>query len=94
MSEAVDVANERHLKPWADLLSEFSISNSPLSPFIHQELLEHNHLFVNGEAIEGVGFTYEHPEVTPELLREQIEVAIAQGIFPPVLGGEQEESKN
>ena len=94
MSDAVDVANERHLKPWSELLAEHNISNSPLSPFIHQELLENNNFFINGDAIESTGFTYSVPQMTEETLREQIEVAIRQGIFPPVIELNEEESKS
>ena len=58
MDSVVDGANSNHLAPWLGMLKEHGIRNTPLSPFLHKQLLQHNHLFVDGGAIEAAGFKY------------------------------------
>jgi len=68
--------NDKHLKPWSELCKAASIVNTPLTPYLDQELLYNNSLSVDGSSIEEqLGFKYEHPEVTEALLREQGPVA-------------------
>jgi len=87
MDTVVKEANEQHMAPWLGLLKQHAIKNTPLSPFLHKQLLMHNHLFVDGTGIEAAGFKYAVPEMTEETLREAVQLLIAQGIFPPVLAG-------
>merc|ERR1711991_1159638 len=74
--------NEKHLKPWSDLCRAAGIDNTPLTPYLDQELLYNNHLAVDGSKIESTGFTYDHPEINEELVREQIAYFTSQNIFP------------
>jgi hypothetical protein len=46
LETAVETANDKHLAPWMELLREHSIEHTPLSPFIHIELLRQNHLSI------------------------------------------------
>ncbi len=46
LESAVEAANDKHLSPWLELLKQFSIEHTPLSPFIHIELLRQNHLSI------------------------------------------------
>ncbi|CAK4074816.1 unnamed protein product [Aphanomyces euteiches] len=85
LDDVVDNANEKHLKPWSDLCQAHGVKNTPLTPYIDRELLCHNHLYVNGSKIESTGFEYTFPNVRVDDLREIIQDAIDQGIFPPVL---------
>jgi hypothetical protein len=85
LDAVVDAANENHLSPWLMMLKKHGIANTPLSPYLHKSLLAHNHLSVDGSAIEAIGFKYAVPELTAEGLREPVLQAIAQKIFPPVL---------
>ena len=90
MDTVVNDANATHLAPWLALLKEMGISKTPLSPFLHKQLLQQNHLCIDGSAIEAAGFKYAVPEFTEEGLRDSIAQAIAQGIFPvsaPCTGG-------
>lgn len=82
MDTVVNEANEQHLAPWLGLLKQHGIKNTPLSPFLHKQLLQHHHLFVDGSAIEAAGFKYAMPELTDEGLREVVQQHIVQGIFP------------
>jgi hypothetical protein len=42
---------------------EHGITNTPLTPYIDKELLQHNHLYADGSKIEATGFQYEYPTV-------------------------------
>ena len=85
LDAVVDVTNENHLGQWLFLLKRHAIKNTPLSPFLHKQLIAHNHLAVDGSAIEGAGFKYAVAEPTLDLVRDPIAQHIAQGLFPPVL---------
>ncbi|KAK5577897.1 hypothetical protein RB653_002845 [Dictyostelium firmibasis] len=74
--------NDKHLKPWSDLCKEKGITNTPLTPYIDQELLSNTHLSVDGSAIEAAGFKYDYPELTEALIRDQIDYFISQNLFP------------
>jgi len=82
MRSITEEINEKHLKPWSDLCKNESINNTPLTPYLDQELLYNTPLSVDGSKIEGTGFTYDHPKVTEQLLREQVNYYIGQGLFP------------
>mmetsp|Transcript_29876 Transcript_29876/g.59413 ORF Transcript_29876/g.59413 Transcript_29876/m.59413 type:complete len:394 (+) Transcript_29876:270-1451(+) len=87
MDGVVEVANDKHLQPWGKLCAENNV-DTVLSPFIHRELLENNHVHVDGSAISReTGFAYRHTELTSEPLREMVLDAIQNGIFPNVLDG-------
>ena len=86
LDSVASMSNEKHMKPWGTLCREQGILNTPLSPFLDKELLAHNHTYVDGTAIsKATGFVYSHPELTVELLREELELAILAKHFPPVL---------
>lgn len=81
---ATEAVNSRHLKPWSTLCSESHINASPLSPFLAPELLFDHSLAVDGSAIEATGFVYSKPLVTPELVQDELEYWVKQGVFPPL----------
>lgn len=85
LSDVVDEANDKHMKPWSDLCAEHGINNTPLSPYIDKELLQHNHLCVDGAKIESTGFEYVHPTLEAKEIRSVVEELIKQKIFPPIL---------
>ena len=85
LGSVASMSNEKHMKPWGSLCREQGILNTPLSPFLDKELLAHNHTYVDGTAITTTGFDYVHPELTVELLREELELAILAKHFPPIL---------
>lgn len=80
----VEEVNDKHLKPWSELCKAANIVNTPLTPYLDQEVLYNNSLSVDGSAIEETGFKYDHPEVTEALIREQVDYFIAQKLFPPL----------
>ena len=68
------------------LLSRYGVLNTPLSPLVSEELLDHYNCFLSGSQIEAsLCFNYEYPEITTELLLESIHKAIETNIFPNIV---------
>jgi hypothetical protein len=86
LSGVAEQANEDHVPPWGKLCQDAQIANTPVSPYIDAELLKDNHLAVNGSRLASQGgFKYEVPRIAPDLVREQLDAFIAQGLFPKVV---------
>jgi hypothetical protein len=75
LDSVVDDVNDETLGPWADLLADAGITRpGPLTPFMEKELLKDTDLSMNGTRLETVlGFQYEKPTMTKELIEEVIE---------------------
>jgi hypothetical protein len=75
LDSVVDDVNDELLGPWASLLTEAGITRpGPLTPFMEKELLKDTDLSMDGSRLEEVvGFTYEKPKLTKELVEEVIE---------------------
>jgi len=82
--EVTAEVNDKHLKPWSDLTKSHGIVNTPLTPYLDQELLYNNSLSIDGAFIESTGFVYDNPKVTEALIREQIKYFVDQKLFPAV----------
>jgi len=85
MKTVAETANEKHLKPWSELCKSKSITNTPLTPYLDEELLYNNSYSIDGTAITKSGFAYKHPTMTEEALREVIAYFSALGFFPKEL---------
>jgi len=85
MKGVTEDVNDKHLKPWSELCKNASIVNTPLTPYLDQELLYNNSLSVDGSAIEALGFAYTNPKLTEALVRDQINYFVSQKLFPPIL---------
>ena len=86
MASATEQSNEKHLAPWSAACQADGISNTPLTPYLDQELLYNKHLHVDGTKIEATGFQYEVPCVTLDLLKEVRVLFIYEDkINPPFL---------
>jgi nucleoside-diphosphate-sugar epimerase len=75
LDSVVDDVNDETLGPWADLLADAGITRpGPLTPFMEKELLKDTDLSMDGSRLENVlGFKYEKPTMTKELVEEVIE---------------------
>lgn len=84
MNKVVDDINDDLLQPWAELLEEAKITRpGPLTPFMESELLKDTPLSMNGSALENVvGFKYEKPKMTRELVQEVIDSYARIGWWP------------
>lgn len=75
-------ANEAHAPVWLGVLEEQKIFNTPLSTLISHELLYNHPLSVDGSAITKTGFSYTVPQCGEKEVREEIDFAEKQKIFP------------
>jgi len=81
-----DHANQKHVPAWQELCAQHNILNTPISPYIDKELLYNQHLSVDGSAItQKSDFKYEVPNLTKDILKEQIDKFIAAKLFPPII---------
>jgi len=83
MKNLTDMVNDKHLKPWSDLCKSKNIHDTPLTPYLDEELLYKCNNHINGNAIEGTGFKYNRPHMDANGLREVITDFVQKGIFPP-----------
>jgi nucleoside-diphosphate-sugar epimerase len=82
MKVVAETANEKHLKPWSDLCKAHNIVNTPLTPYLDEELLYNNPYSIDGSKVTKLGFTYKYPQVTEASLREVINHFVSLGYFP------------
>jgi len=83
----VGFVNDMHLKPFSDAMKKYGIHDTPLTPYLDEELIKDNSVWVNGEAIEKLGFKYDYPEVNAGLLKEVLNDYVAKGYFPKEIVG-------
>jgi len=82
MKTVAETANEKHLKPWSELCKAKGIVNTPLTPYLDEELLYNNSYSIDGAKISKAGFAYKHPKMSEGDLRETLDYFIALGFFP------------
>jgi hypothetical protein len=70
MASLVDEVNDKHLGPWAEACNQSGVENTPLTPYIDQELLYNKHLYLDPSKLESTGFSWQVPQLTREKLRE------------------------
>jgi len=82
MKTVAETANEKHLKPWSELCKSKGIVNTPLTPYLDEELLYNNSYSVDGTKITKTGFTYKHPSLSEADMRATLDYFVALGFFP------------
>lgn len=86
LESVTEDVNDKHLQPWSELCKAAGITSTPLTPYLDKELLYNNSLAVDGNKIvKELGFKYEVPEVTKDLLLEVIKEFVEVKAFPPGL---------
>jgi len=83
----VEYVNDMHLKPFSDAMKKYGITDTPLTPYLDEELIKDNDLWVDGSAIKSLGFTYDHPAPTAALLKEVLNDYVGKKYFPKELVG-------
>ncbi|RZF33221.1 hypothetical protein LSTR_LSTR014026 [Laodelphax striatellus] len=84
MSTVVDEVNDKHLAPWAELCALGGVNNTPLSPYIQQELMYEKHLNLDASKLAATGFQLAVPRVTKKALQEILDDHIEMNLFPNV----------
>lgn len=85
IEDVVEDINEKHMMPWGQACTNEGIFNTPLTPYLEQELLMNKQLCVDGSKIETTGYRYEKPFISKQLLKEVLDDYIAMGLFPASL---------
>jgi hypothetical protein len=70
MASLVDEVNDKHLGPWAEACSQSGVENTPLTPYIDQELLYNKHLYLDPSKLENTGFLWQVPQISRDKLQE------------------------
>jgi len=83
----VGYANDEHLKPFSDACKKYGIHDTPLTPYLDEELIKETNVAVDGTAITKLGFKYGHPTVTADSLREVMHDFIQKKAFPKEMMG-------
>jgi len=78
----VGLANDQHLKPFSDACKKYGIMDTPLTPYLDEELIKETPTAVTGTKIEAAGFKYDYPEITSALCKEVLDDFVAKGFFP------------
>jgi len=78
----VGFANDQHLKPFSDACKKYGIHDTPLTPYLDEELILSNPFSVDGTAITALGFKYDVPAPTVEGLKAVLNDYIEKGWFP------------
>jgi len=81
----VESVNEKHMQPWGDLMTEYNITLSPLTPYLEPELLYNNDLALDGSKITKLGFVYDFTEITVDLILESLRYWISINAFPALI---------
>ncbi|XP_034940864.1 uncharacterized protein [Chelonus insularis] len=82
MNAVVEEVNDKHMAPWAEACSKDGIENSPLSPYIDQELLYNKHLYLHPNKLISTEFSYSYPKLTKQALKEMLDDYVTMKIFP------------
>ncbi|KAK7866504.1 hypothetical protein R5R35_014366 [Gryllus longicercus] len=82
MESVVDEVNDKHMGPWAEACSQNGIENTPLTPYIDQELLYNKHLYLDNSKLLATGFTFSVPNITREKLKEIVDDYVSMKLFP------------
>jgi len=82
MKTVAETANEKHLKPWSDLCKSKGIQNTPLTPYLDEELLYNDEVLLDGSKLNKLGFSISRASVTEQALRDTIAGFVTLGYFP------------
>ncbi|GMI43410.1 hypothetical protein TrCOL_g118 [Triparma columacea] len=87
MDGVVEVANEKHMRPWSELCTKHNIS-TVLSPYISRELLQAKNVNVDGgKIVEDAGFVYDRERIRREDIVECLEEASEAKLFMRIWEG-------
>jgi len=78
----VGIANDEHLKPFSDACKSHGVVDTPLTPYLDEELIKPNYTAVDGTAITKLGFQYDYPKISADLCKEVLNDYVEKGYFP------------
>lgn len=69
-SVIVEEINDKHMQPWAAICLRDKTENTPLTPFMDAELIQHHHLNMSNEKLKSTGYRLKMPIFTQESIEE------------------------
>jgi len=81
----VGFANDQHLKPFSDACKKYGIHDTPLTPYLDEELVYSDQLSVDGSGISALGFKYDVPAPSIETCKAVLLDYAEKGWFPKQL---------
>lgn len=66
----VEEINDKHMAPWAEICLRDKTENTPLSPFMDAELIQHCHLNLSNEKLKSTGYRLKMPIFIQESIEE------------------------
>ena len=85
MKGLTENVNDMHLQPWSEMTHGEEIFNTPLTPYLDQELLYNNNIHIDGSKVESTGFSYEHPKLELATIKEVLQAYADMKLFPSKL---------
>lgn len=73
--------NDKHLAPWAEACAASGVTNTPLSSYIHKELLYNKHLHLSNSKLTAAGFKCSVPEINKQVLIEVVYILIFSALL-------------
>lgn len=70
MQAVVEEINDKHLGPWAELVRHDNTENTPLTPYMDEELLYYKFINLSNEKLKDTGYKLKVPFVTKEKVEE------------------------
>jgi len=81
----VEHVNDMHLKPFSDAMKGYGIHDTPLTPYLDEELIKDTETYIDGSAIKKLGFSYDHKELNAATIKEVLQDFVAKKFFPKEL---------
>ncbi|CAG2104948.1 unnamed protein product [Medioppia subpectinata] len=85
LDDLVEEINEKHMLGWSELCGKHGIRNTPITPYLYPEMLQNKSLCLNGDKLNGLGFSHKIPQMTKELVLEIINDYVEMSLFPKIL---------
>ncbi|XP_046982471.1 uncharacterized protein LOC124552236 isoform X1 [Schistocerca americana] len=82
MSSVVEEVNDKHMGPWAEACARDGVENTPLTPYIDQELLYNKHLYLDNSKLLSTGFELSVPRLSKDKLKEILTDYSSMKLFP------------
>lgn len=70
MQAVVEEINDKHMAPWAHLCQCDQTNNTPLTPYMDEELLYYKHLNLCNSKLKDTGYKLKVPYITKERIDE------------------------
>lgn len=82
MQAVVEEINDKHMAPWANLCQCDQTDNTPLTPYMDEELLFYKHLNLCNSKLKDTGYKLKVPYITKERIEEIVLDFIQHGLLP------------